>query len=809
MTKENKYNICYHCGEECRDVDIEKDGKHFCCKGCEFVFDMLNSSDLDDYYEKFGNTGLSLKNSKKADFSFLDDPNMKETLLQYEIENESKVTVYLPQIYCSACIWLIENLHKLNSAIIESRVNFLKKEAAIRFDNTKITLRGVFELLHGIGYTPLLNLSDSEKKTQDTEYKKLWIKVGIAGFAFGNLMLFALPDYLSPGGLDEYFQSFLGYLNVFLSFFVLYAGSDYFLSAFNSLKVRHINIDVPISLGILILFVRSIYEIFSGTGLGYVDSMSGLVFFLLLGKVFQKQTYHNIVFDRDFKSYFPISVLRKKNGIEESVPVNNVIVGDILVIRNNEIIPTDSILLSSTANFDYSFITGESTPVSVKQSGKIYAGAKVIGASIEVEVKKKFHSGYLIELWNSKISENQGRSKVSQISNVVAKYFTVTVLLVAFAAFAYWFCFNDINKAINAFTAVLIIACPCAIALSIPFSFGTAMRIFSRNNFFIKNDGLIENLAKLTHIVFDKTGTLTKPDAKGLQQKGKELTQEEKQIIKSVVRNSTHPYSRMISNFLKVDEVYEIDSFVESPGMGIEAVYNEHEVRIGRIDWVKEGFVRVDDSVVDINLFLKNKESTIAVAIDRELVAVFVVKSIFRTFLKELFSKLSQKFEISIISGDSKKDAEELNKLAGDNVDMLFNRMPSEKVSYIERLQQEGDIVMMTGDGLNDAGALQQANFGLAVSEDISGFSPACDGIIMSNSLEQLPAFLQLSKLSLRTVIYSYIISFLYNIIGFGFAVQGTLSPVIAAILMPISSVSVVLFATGKVLFHGKRLKLK
>lgn len=193
MSEESKYNICYHCGEECREYDIEKDGKHFCSTGCEFVYDILNSSDLDDYYKKFGNTGLSLKNTKEADLSFIDDPNMIETLLQYEIDNESKVTVYLPQIYCSACIWLIENLNKLNPAIIESRVNFLKKEAAIRFDNTQISLRAVFELLHKIGYTPLLNLSDSDKKNENTEYKKLWRKVGAAVFAFGHLMLFALP----------------------------------------------------------------------------------------------------------------------------------------------------------------------------------------------------------------------------------------------------------------------------------------------------------------------------------------------------------------------------------------------------------------------------------------------------------------------------------------------------------------------------------------------------------------------------------------------------------------------------------------
>lgn len=814
MLKEstNKYNICYHCGEECNDHDIMKDDKHFCCSGCEFVYGMLNASDIKDYYSRFGSTGLSMKNVQDADFSFLDDPVMIENLNHYNIGNQSKTTVMLPQIYCSACIWLIENLHRLHNGIIESKVNFLKKEAAIRYDNTLISLREVFELLHKVGYTPVLNLSDSNKKERDIEYKHIWRKVGIAGFTFGNLMLFALPDYLSMGELDDYFSSFLGYLNFILAFFVMYAGQDFFKSAWQGLRLNHINLDVPISLGLIVLFIRSFYEILTGTGPGYLDSTAGLVFFLLLGRVFQRKTYYNLTFDRDYKSYFPISVLRMKDNVTESVPVNNVEIGDILTLRNNEIIPMDSVLKSKNATFDYSFITGESAPVTLSKGDRIYAGAKVQGSLIEVEVAKKFHSGYLIELWNQTISEHVHQSKIGRLSDVVAKYFTIAVVLIALGGFMFWVG-NDIDKAVNAFTSVLMIACPCALALSMPFSFGTAMRIFAKNNFFVKKDNVIENLAKITHIVFDKTGTLTDEKQSVVNYKGLPLSETNIALVLGVAANSTHPYSRTIAKYLTTISKSSCSNldftfFLETSGRGIEAKTGDNLISLGRLDWVLNSDIKnkLDfDSIYEQDII--NKESTVAVSVNQQFLGVFIIKSGLREFAQDVFSKLKKAYKISIISGDSDRDRKLLEDKVGNDIPMYFNFLPDEKIKHIADIQTGEQRVLMAGDGLNDAGAMQKATVGIAVSDNLANFTPASDAIILSDAMNKLPDFLKLSKDSLRTVIYAIIISFLYNIIGFSFALQGTLSPLIAAILMPISSVSVVLFAVIKVSLHAKPLR--
>lgn len=804
-------NSCYHCGDDCVDIDIIRDEKHFCCTGCELVYGMLNAGDLQDYYSKFGNTGLSLKHVEKADFSFLNDIMVSETLIQYSIDSESKVTLYLPQIYCSACIWLLENLNRLNKGIIESKINFLKKEASIRFDNTLITLQGLFELLHSLGYTPLLNLSDTNMKNNGRENRMLWRKVGVAGFAFGNLMLFAMPDYLAGGDIDVFFKSFLGWLNLILSLLVLYAGSGYFISAWNALKVKHINLDFPISLGIFVVFARSVYEILSGAGSGYIDSMAGLVFFLLLGKVFQQKTFHNLSFDRDYKSYFPISVLRLSEGRKESVAVNCIIKGDRLIIRNNEVVPVDSILRTfdkaQIHEFDYSFITGESSPIALKHGDRIYAGARVVGASVEVEVVKKFESGYLIELWNKTISKHSANSRVSRISDTVAKYFTMAVILIALAAFLFW-AGSDISKSLNAFTAVLLVACPCALALSLPFTYGTAMRIFAKHNLFVRNDTVVENMASVSHIIFDKTGTLTKAKSSGINYDGRELSEEEKMMVKAGCANSIHPYSRLIALYFENIEDISVDEFNESTGNGYEAKIRNSIVRLGRMEWAAASITTHPEIRTDYKEQFNNHESSIALSINGEFAGLFVVKSEFREFIGVLFGRLEKDYTLSVLSGDSERDRITLEAIIGKDKEILFNKLPDEKVNHVRKLQSEGKRVLMAGDGLNDAGSLQQSDFGLAVSEDIANFTPACDGIILSESLQNLNVFLSVSKFAVTTVKLSIMLSILYNFIGFYFAVQGTLSPVIAAILMPVSSVTVVLFAVGLLGLKAKKLKL-
>jgi Cu+-exporting ATPase len=428
--------ICYHCGDICRDDSIEKDGKYFCCTGCLYVHELLSDSNLNDFYSLTKSSGLKPKNFAKDEFVFLDDEEIKEKMLHYTIGGTSKVTLFIPEVYCSACIWLLENLYRLNRGIIESNVNFLRKEITITFKSNVTSLREIVELLTSIGYRPKLSVSDLENVKQKNPNKPLYIKLGIAGFAFGNIMLLALPEYFSGGDLSDIFKVFIGYLSLFLGTMVLYASSDYFQSAWTSLKLKHINIDVPISIGILTLFIRSAYDIISGSGPGFLDSMTGLVFFLLIGKVFQQKTFYSLSFDRDFKSYFPLSVI-KKEGIEEKfISLKDINLGDKLLIRSNEIIPTDALLMSDAATIDYSFVTGESKPVNVSQGEKIFAGGKQLGSSIEIEATKEFYQSYLL---------NSGTISHSKKMMMKAKYhiFLISlqnILLLGFFSlqYAHW-----------------------------------------------------------------------------------------------------------------------------------------------------------------------------------------------------------------------------------------------------------------------------------------------------------------------------------------------------------------------------------
>ncbi|MCO5251730.1 MAG: heavy metal translocating P-type ATPase metal-binding domain-containing protein [Candidatus Kapabacteria bacterium] len=798
--------ICFHCGDVCPDDTIRIDNKYFCCNGCKTVHILLSDNDLTKIYEEARIGSDSKSKFDKDEFSFLDDNSIVEKLLKYNIENRSKVIFYLPQIYCSACLYLIENIHLLENGVLESKVNFLRKEVSITFDNQKTSLRKIVELLTLLGYRPTLNLSDIEQPRKIAHNRSLYIKLGIAGFAFGNIMLMAIPEYLSGGTIQSDIRTYMGYISILLSIPVMYAASDYFKGAWHGLKMKTVNIDVPLSLGILVLFLRSVYDILFTTDSGFIDSLTGLVFFLLLGKLFQQKTYHNLSFNRDFKSYFPLSVIKSDKENDVPIPVNQIVPGDLLSIRHDELIPADSILESESALIDYSFVTGESSPITAMKSDKIYAGGKHKGSVIKIRVMKKFSSSYLTELWNSKLFEKQKESTISNLSNTAAKYFTAIVLLIAIATAIYWIP-KDMTIAMNSITAVLIIACPCAIALSIPFSYGTTMRLLGKRKMFLKTDKIVEYMSSADVIVFDKTGTLTELNKSEISFNGSPLDKDKQIAIKSIVKNSTHPLSNMIYNHLNCGTVI-VDDYDEVSGKGLMAFVGTNSILLGSKSWLIENNIKIDtESGGNSGEF--NAESRVYVAFNGAFSGFFAINSSYRQGLKLLFDELLKKHEIYILSGDNDSERNYLQTLTSDKAKMQFNMLPADKLEYISKLQQSGKKVIMIGDGLNDAGALNQSDVGIAVSEQHSNFTPGSDAILIADELPKLTKLLALAKNGVTTVKLSYILSFVYHSIGFFFAVQGLLSPLIAAILMPVSSISVIALTVGSSYLKEFRLSRK
>lgn len=791
--------ICYHCGDECVD-EILYDDKSFCCTGCKAVYELLYQSNLCNYYTLENHPGITLKESGAGiKFNYLDDAEITRQIIEFSNDEITKVTFYIPSIHCSSCIYLLEHLYKLDTAIVNSKTDFTQKKIFITYKTNETSLRKIAELLYSIGYEPAINIEDLAENEKPKILKKLYYKIGVAGFCFGNIMLFSFPEYLSLGNLEANYKYLFGFLNILLAAPVFfYAASDYFKSAFIGLKQKHINLDVPISLGIAVIFFRSVFEVVTGYGAGYFDSLTGLIFFLLIGKLIQTKTFDFLNFERNYKSYFPISVTILKDRVETTTPINKLQKGDRIVIRNGELIPADSILFKGTARIDYSFVTGESTPIEKVFGEIIYAGGRQEGDVLELEVIRDVSQSYLTQLWNNDAFKKTTVEK-AKLNDVIAKYFTIITLVVAISAGAFWLQY-DVKTAVNVFTAILVIACPCALALAGPFALSNAMRIFGKNNFYLKNTAVIEKLSKIDSIVFDKTGTITQVKNAEINYYGSLLSNSELSEIKSLVKNSTHPLSQKIYESIKSDDEFTIDDYKEYPGKGIKGTIGKNEYRIGQLE-----FSAINENAPVEN---ENKASKVYVSKNGKLKGYFLIVNYFRKGLNELVSDLRSDKELSVLSGDNDNEKENLQEIFGKETEMKFYQKPEDKLNHIKNLQTLDKQVLMIGDGLNDAGALKQSDAGIAVTESISCFSPSCDAILSSERFRDLNKFINFSKTTMNVIKASFAFSMLYNFIGLYFAVQGTLSPIIAAILMPVSSISVVLFAIFLTDFFAKRRNL-
>ena len=721
-------------------------------------------------------------------FDYLDDELTIDKLVQFKSDNQVNVVFKLPQIHCSSCIFLLENLHKINDGIITSQTNFQKKEVFIAYDPHLTSLQKVVELLAFIGYEPAISLNDIEKKKPITFNRQQIYKIGVAGFCFSNIMMLSFPEYFSGGNIDLNLKQAFISLNLILSLPVLFfSASDIFISAWKGIQQKYLNIDAPIALAIAVTFTRSYYEIIGGHGAGYLDSGTGIIFFLLTGRWFQNKTYDSFSFDRDYKSYFPLGVTVIKGGIENNIPVTQLQKNNRIILRNEEMIPADSILIKGDANIDYSFVSGETTPVERKTGDLIYAGGKQVGGIIELEIIKEVSQSYITQLWNNEIFKSKKNEDKSFI-HPWSRYFTFALFTIAFVTILFWWRY-DTSKILPSLTAVLIVACPCSLLLSATFTYGNMLRIFGKNKLYLKNANVIETLAKINTIVFDKTGTITHNKSSQVSYEGTPLTSKELMAVKNIAKQSAHPLSKILALSLQPESgSVEVQNFKEYTGKGLEAKVNGFNVRIGSASFINQfnrGIISYETGT-HVHVMMNNVH-----------MGRFTVSSQYRDGIDELARHLKkEKFDLYVLSGDNDSEKEKLKKIFNKNIELRFSQSPQQKLDFIKNIQQRGKNVLMLGDGLNDAGALMQSDVGIAVSDNTSQFSPACDAIVDGVKVKSLDKFIAYAKSGKSIVTASFVLSILYNIIGLSFAVQGILSPMVAAILMPASSISIVLLVT-------------
>lgn len=781
---------CFHCGQGIEKERISFDEKIFCCTGCKSVYEILNTNNLSNFYELNKKAGIRPEENS-SQFDYLDTKEIFDRVTDFSEGNTSLVTFRIPVIHCSSCIWLLESLHTLHKDIHYSQVNFTRKTLQVSFNHNELKLSELAKFLTNLGYKPAINL-ETVDKNEDTLDKSLLIKLAIAGFAFGNGMFLAFPEYI--GGEDYWMEHYKGLFRVLMFLLsvpvVFYSASDYYKSAWYGLKNKIVNIDVPIVLGIFVLFGRSIYEIATDYGPGYFDTLCGLLFFMLLGKIFQKRTYSSLSYDRDYKSFYPIAVTKVDfNGKQENILLSEIKIGDRILVRNHEIIPVDAILISGNGNIDNSFITGESESISKNPGDKIFAGGKQIGSSLELEVIKNVDQSYLTQLWNKEAFKKH-ETGLDTLINDISKYFTFIILGIALVAGIYWY-FIDLETMFQVISAVLIIACPCALALSSPFTFGHIMRILGRNKFYVKDTITIEKIAKVDALVFDKTGTITHRKKSNIRYEGSEISEFDLLNIKSLVKNSNHPLSKSLYEFLEVkDDYFPVDNFEEISGKGYEASVRGNIYKIGSAKYNDQES--------------KNLETAVYISKNNEFIGKFIFKNEYRENLKNLFAKLTH-YKIFILSGDNASEEDQLKEIIPNYSSMAFNQNPEDKLNYIKELQDKGLKVIMLGDGLNDAGALKQSNVGIAISDDSNSFTPSSDVIMNGEKVSQLDNYLNVCKGSITIVKLTFLISFLYNVVGLTFAVIGNMSPLFAALIMPASSITVISFTTISTWILGRK----
>ena len=781
---------CYHCGEAC-DEEIQYEKKSFCCHGCKTVYQLISENDLDTYYQLNTSPGVR-QNRSSTDFDYLENEEIAQKLLDFQSGSVSRVTLSLPDIHCSSCIWLLENLPSFFAGIVSCQVNFVKKKAAITFRHEVLSFKELVTLISSIGYEPKITIAGEEEPTRRNP---LVVKLAVAGFCFGNSMLISIPGYLDTDlQLTTDFKALFAVVNIILMLPVLlYAGNDYFKTAYRQLRQRQISIDVPIALGISVLFFQSVFEIVTGTGPGYADSLAGLVFFLLIGKWYQNKTYQALSFERTYKSFFPVAVNKITPTDSSFVLLEDLQIGDQIKIRNNEIIPADSILIDGQALIDYSFVTGESLEEKVSQGEHIYAGGRQKGTAIVVQVNKKVSSGYLTDLWNQADFKKAGQHGLKNIIHRISGYFTLAILVVAIITAAAWLVI-DPSKVWQAVSSVMIVACPCALALALPFAYGHGLRYLGREQLYLKNADVVEKLARIKQIVFDKTGTLTKPELVKLEWHGEQLTEKSQQALYAVCSNSMHPYSKLLADHLKATVKVsdstddQLSDFKELEGRGIKATVGALQIQLGSAKFLK---AKATDTT----------ESTIHISLDGHYMGYFMIRNAYRPGIFDILRKLGKSYLLHLISGDNSSEEERLSSYFDS---LRFKQSPEDKFTFVHRQQKRG-AVLMIGDGLNDAGALKMSEVGMAVTEDAHQFSPACDAIISGEKLTAITSFISFSKRTYSIVKVALAVSLLYNLTGLYFAVTGQLTPIVSAILMPLSSVTVVGLITLLMKINARR----
>jgi P-type Cu+ transporter len=786
--------VCRHCGEPCRVGAMASRDGDFCCRGCETVFTLLQRAGLGGFYACEIAPGTSQKQADRRDamrFAALDDPAVADRLITFNDGKIARATFAVPSIHCSSCVWLLEQLWRFDQGITRSEVDLLRRAVHVEFNPSFTSLRRVAEHCAAVGYEPSLS-PEHAPSSLPAGRRRLHLQIGVAGFAFGNIMLFSIPRYANGAPLDPAFQRTFDLLNVALAIPVLlFSAAPYFRTAWEALRGRSMAIEVPVALGLAVLFARSVFDIGTGYSEGFLDSFAGLVFFLLLGRLFQQKVFDRIAFDRTYRSFLPLSVRVERSTGVELVSLERLQPEDCIHIRPGEVVPADSVLASTNARVDYAFVTGEQTPVAISEGDVVRAGGRAVDL-MRLRVLRDVSHSHLASLWNNPIFAKPKARWLTDVASRFGGWFTIGAVGLAIAGAVAWW--PDAGASASVATAVLIIACPCALTLSAPITLGTAMGLMGRRGLYLKHPAVAFDLSRIDVIAFDKTGTLTEAGDRHLIESSN-LSPRAWSLARELANHSTHPVSRAIvtSTSANTDRhAMSVSGIHEMAGHGITGIVDGVPVAIGSAPLA--GVNAADPDSRGHRTFVRAGGETGWVRVSTSV----------RPGVERAARALARSHRVHLLSGDHDGERSRWSDIFGTSV--RFRQTPQDKLDFIAASHRAGRHVLMIGDGLNDSGALAAADVGIAVSDETACIVPACDAVVAGDRVADLPAFLRYASRARTIVFICFLVSVLYNVLGLTLALRGQLTPIASAILMPLSSLTIIGLSWGAMQWSARRI---
>ncbi len=787
---------CTHCKLEFDEsvmIKKEKDGKtlYFCCRGCEGVYELLNSKGLDSFYEQLGNNKLEpAKININDDLERFDLEGFHKKYVKTNSDGFKEINLIIEGIHCSACVWLNEKVLHQTPGVIEATINYSNNKAKVIWDSDEIKLSKIIETIRAIGY----NAYPYDPKIQEEKAIKLrneyYTRILVAVFATMNIMWIAIALYTGYfTGMEQSKKDILHIAEFILATPTLfYSGWIFFRGAYYGLKNRFINMDLLVSVGATLAYIYSIWAMVTKKGEVYFDSVTMIITFVLVGKYLEilskkkaADTLDKILGSTPTEAMVIEGNSRKLKAIETIEP------GEIIELKAGEKVVIDGVLTKGKALFDLSVLTGESEPVLKKEGDEVISGSVVIDSVVEYKTTKRANNSLLHNMSELLSDAVTKKPHIEQLANQISGYFSVTILLLALLTFIGWYFIGGVGfeKSLIIAISVIVIACPCALGLATPMATLIGISKAAKDGILFKEASKIETMAKATILALDKTGTITV--GKPVVVNYTKYFDFDENLLYSLVSSSNHPISLGVKEYLleHFDNLKKIDlnNTKEIQAKGVEALKDNQKLLGGNIELLK---------LHNIDFDLESENSIYIFAIDGKVAAVFELRDIIKPGAKEFIDSIKDMgIKVVMLTGDREEVAQKIAKELGIN-EVKAKLLPLDKANIIDEFHKNGEIVVMVGDGINDSIALAKSDIAIAMGSGADIALEVSDVVLLNNSLKSLKSAFTIAKNTLKAIKENLALSLLYNIIAVPLAIMGYVTPLIAALAMSLSSLTVV-----------------